>query len=283
MSEINVTSLSYVVKSCLADVGYQEGAYYMQFLQWAVNGYREMNLVGLMPTIKTVSIPINQTTMSAPLPKDYIDFIRIGVCCNGIFINFDYNDEICLTGDTLPAACCSSSQIANNISCICNAVDASQVNGQGCCNDANGFGFGGWYWGAFNGWQNYSTQNFGIGPGYYHGGYRINTQLGTIQFDSCVKAQSFTMEYKSSGFDNMGEALIPEGAIPALKEFVHWSRCRFSRGDSPNDRALLRREATDFKRRYLVLMDDFNHRQNALTKFDYLDIFRRYTFLQVKT
>ncbi len=282
MSAIQINSLGYSVKSALADLGYPESAYYEQFLHWAVKCYRELNVIGLMPTIKTVQIPINQSTMSAPLPQGYIDFIRIGVCCNGIFINFDYNDEICLQGDAVPSGCCDSSVIANNISCICSAVDASQVNGQGCCGDAGGFGFGGWGWAGWtNGAWNYSLPNFGIGAGYYHGGYRINKDLNIIQFDSCVKAQSFTMEYKSSGFDNMGDAICPEGLLGAINEYIHWQRCRFMRGDSPNDRRMLRQEAEGFKRRYLVLADDFSHRENALVKYDYLDIFRRFTFQQV--
>lgn len=286
MSSINVQSLGYVVKSALADLGLPESAYYEQFLHWAIKAYREINNIGLMPTVKTVSIPINQSTLSAPLPSNYVDFVRIGVCCNGIFINFDYNDEICLFGDNLPASCCDTSQIANNISAICNAVNSAgcgnNPNGQSCC-DSGGYGFGYWGWAGWtNGAWNYSLPNFGIGLGTYKGGYRINKQLGIIQFDSCVKAQSFTMEYISSGFDDMGNAIIPEGLIPAINEYIHWQRCRFMRGDSPNDRRLLRQEASEFKRRYLVLVDDFNHRENALTKYEYLNINRRFSFQQVK-
>lgn len=257
-------------------------AYFEQYLHYAINGYRELNLIGLMPTIKMVSLPVNQATNTAKLPDDYIDYIRIGVCCNGIFINFDYNDEICIYGETVEDMCgCNNSNITpNNISTLCNAY--GMCGGQVDCNGTYG-GFATWLWPAYvNGVFNYSQPNFGIGPGFYHGGYRINKQARTIQFDSCVNAQTVTLEYKSNGFDTMGDAVIPEDAIPALKAYVHWQSYAFEETGDLNKAYFNDRKARTYKSEFITLMDDLNHRQEALTKFDYLDVIRRYTFQQVK-
>jgi len=281
MYKDSVTSLGYVVKSVLADLNLPETTYYMTFLKWAVDGYKAMNVIGLMPTVKTVKIPINKETRSAKIPMDYVDFLRIGICCNGIFINFDYNDEICLDGINTELKCaCDSEHIGRKINEYCQAASAD-------CSDCNGGGLGlgtdTWYWGVYaNGAFDYSTPNFGIGPGFYHGGYRINKELGIIQFDSCVHADHFVMEYKSTGFDNMGDALVPYDVSLALREYVHWQRCRFTRGESPYDTRLLRSEAKQFEVQFISLMDDYTHRQNAMDKYSYLDIWRRYTFAQVK-
>lgn len=249
--------------------------FFERYLHFAIKGYREMNLLGLMPTMRTVSLPVNQATRTARLPADYIDFYRIGVCCNGTFINLVYNSEICLSPNEIPELCCDTNTIQNNISCICNAFNGQTITSENCgsCNDYGGV----WAWPTFlNGFWNYNIVNYGIGKGTYNGGYRINTDAHTIQFDSCVNAQTVTLEYKSNGFDIDGDAIVPEGAIPALNAYIHYQRCRFS--NDPMDR----RDADRWKSEFITLSDDFNHRESALTKMDYLDVIRRYTFQAVK-
>ncbi len=274
---VKVQSLGYVVNGVLADLGLPQTAYFQQFLHWTIKGYKAINLLGMMPTIKTVNIVIDQETMTAQLPLDYIDYIRIGVNCNGTFINFDYNQEIVLNNTQLPVSCCGSDEIAESISCLCNNFP------QGC-NDCNGGGFGGWWWPTWsNGFWDYSLPNFGVGPGYYHGGFRINQELKTIQFDNCVKAQNFVMEYKSTGVDINGDAVVPEDALLVLNAYVHWQRCLFFRASTPMETRWIRQEATGFQRSFITYLHDWNNRENALTKYDYLDTFRRFTFQAIKT
>jgi hypothetical protein len=273
----NVNSLAYVVNQALADVDLPSTTHFQRFLHWAIKGYKAINLLGMMPNIKTVSLVIDQETRSAQLPQDYIDYIRIGVCCNGIFINFDYNEEICLQGSNMPTSCCETNDIGNSIAQICQTFP----NG---CNDCNAGEWGTWYWPTWtNGLWDYSLPNFGIGPGSYHGGYRINSELKTIQFDNCVHAQTFVMEYISTGFDNMGNAMVPEDAIPTLNAYIHWQRCLFMRGATPMDTRWIRQEAQNFNRLFITYLDDWSHRQNSMTKFDWLDIVRRFTFQQAKS
>lgn len=276
MAEININSLGYVVNQVLMDLQQPATPYFERYLHFAIKGYRELNILGLMPTMRTVSLPVNQATRTARLPDDYVDFYRIGVCCNGTFINLVYNSEICLDPNTIPELCCDHDTIQNNISCICNAFNGQNINSTNCgsCNDFGGV----WAWPTYlNGFWNYGIVNYGIGKGTYNGGYRINKDAHTIQFDSCVNAQTVTLEYKSNGFNmTTGDFIIPEDAIPALNSYIHYQRCRFSK------ESMDRRDADRFKSEFITLADDLNHRQEALTKADILDVIRRFTFQAVK-
>lgn len=273
MASININSLGYVVNQVLMDLQQPASPYFERYLHFAIEGYREMNLMGLMPTIKVVKIPVNPATRTAKLPDDYVEFIRIGVCCNGTFINFVYNQQICLQVDSMPELCCDTSQIVNNINSLCQCYNDNNQTVDCGCNDYGGI----WAWPSYlNGYWNYGIINYGIGPGNYNGGYRIDTQHRVIRFDSCVNAQTITMEYMSNGFDHMGDAVVPEGAIPALNAYIHYKRTRFSRD------AMDKRDSDRFKSEFITLSDDFNHREEALTKQNYLDVFRRFQFQQVK-
>ena len=55
-ADLNIYSLDYVVRSCLADIDEPDSSpVYTKFLKWANDGYRRLNLAGLMPiTMKSV-------------------------------------------------------------------------------------------------------------------------------------------------------------------------------------------------------------------------------------
>lgn len=272
MAQINVNSIGYVVNQALMDLQLPFSPNYERFLHFAIKGFREMNLLGLMPTIKAVQLPVNQNTNTAQLPDDFVDYLRIGVCCNGTMINFVQNNEICLD-DALPSACCTGEDVQNDISTLCTIFNQNSGN---ACAECNPYG-GVWYWPTYlNGYWNYGIVNYGIGPGNYNGGYRVNREMNIIQFDSCVRAQTVTMEYKSNGLKPDGNIVIREEVIPALNAYIHYQRCLFSQ--DPMDK----QQARAFKSEFITLSDDVSHRLNALTKEDYLDVFRRFTFAQVK-
>lgn len=267
MDGVNVNQLGYVVNAVLMKLQLPKGRYFEKFLQLAINGYREMNLVGVMPTIKAKHIQINPLTNSADLPTDYIDYLRIGVYCNGYFINYDLNDEIALSGASSGVQCpCDSTSIETTICKIC---DSQQ-------------GFDNWYWPNLNeyGIPSPLGGNFGVGPGFYHGGYRINKELRTIQFDTCVSPTSFVLEYKSSGIGNDGNAYIPEDAIPTLIAYMDWQRnaLEYERTGKYNHRDL----STTYKREFSYRLSEFNQRLEGLNKYEYLRIFRRYCYQQVR-
>jgi hypothetical protein len=267
MAQIKIQSLGYCVYSALADLGLPTSRFFTQFLHWAVKGYRELNIIGLMPSIKYVQLPVNPATNTVLLPLDYINFIKIGVNCHNICINLDYNEELVMHSPDYALPCpCTGTQISNYVAAVCQ------------CEEPFSGGFPYWNWGgAYNGLWNYDLPNLGVGPGFYGGGYRINRELGVIQIDSCLAPKIIYMEYQSTGIDmNSGDAIIPQDAIPALNNYIHWERCRFS-----TDR-VMKADAQGFRRMYLKEKEDLEMRFGAMTKWEYIDIFRRYTFQAVK-
>lgn len=356
---IKVNSLGYVCNEVLADLNIPQAANFEQTLHFAVKGYRDMNIIGIMPTTKTIRLAVNPHTHSVKLPKDYIDYIRISAVCRSAcgyetLINLVYNDEIALHAEDTRLHC-SPQDAQKVINGICDYHDnlhgrvlnpnwqpgQSQWNsfqtgngnqwegngwgdgahssgcGCGCCGTTSGeykntqtgvwqqggdtcrplpgvfteqgcqplgwgSDFGYWGWGTFAaGVYNYSAINFGVGSGFYTGGFKINKELQVIQFDSCFNCHKLIMEYRTSGFDGSGDAFVPEDCIPALNEYIHWQRNQHGQGTLA-EQYLMQKKAKDHKQMYFAYREDINHRLNAMTDSDYLDIFRRLTFLQIK-
>jgi hypothetical protein len=189
--------------------------HFMKFFQWATNGYREMNKANVIQsTIKSVNLPLNEFN-EAILPGDYYDYIKIGLCCHGYIVNFDKNDSICLERK---APCC-----IEDIKCCMDTVN----NG-----NAYLWFFGNsWQWGYMPYQHNgqFTAGYYGRGEGFYHGGYRIDAEKGVIKFDKCVRAEHVVLEYQSSGGIEQGNAFVPDMCIEALRHYVQWQRCMFSR------------------------------------------------------
>lgn len=357
---MNIQSLGYAVNEVLADRNVPQGANFEQALHFAGWIYRDMNVVGLMPTTKSKRLLINQHTHSCKIPGDCVQIQRIAMVCVSAcgyetLINLFYNDDIALHGEDTRLHC-TNEQAGKVINGICDYHDnlhgrivnpnwqpgqsqwssaktGNQWDGDGwgatgshggcgcgCCDITSGelkntqqgvwqqgestcrpmpgafleqgcsvngmgpwgdAGFAAWGWGAFGGGvYNYSAVNYGIGPGFYRGGYRINKELNTIQFDSCFNCHKIVIEYTSNGIDSLGDALVPVDCLPAMNQGIHWKINQHGQGTLP-EKYLMRKDAKEFKQMYYALKEDIFHRLNSMTADQYLDIFRRYTFLQV--
>lgn len=257
----NIFDLNYIVKNVLAKVNKPEKNLYMRLLQFANNGFRRLNLADGMPvTMKTETLPVDQATNTAILPNDYLDYYKIGLCINGVLVNFDMNDSLCL-GSAAPASVCACSidEIASNIAQCC--------NGSG-----GGFeAFGTWYYPYYSYYHNgqFVAGAYGVGAGYRHGGYKINIPANTIQFDSCVTAPEIVLEYKSSGLTGDGNAIIEQTAIPALTAFVQMEY---------NEAIKDARWAQYYRRIWVSESAAMFKRKNALTYNEWLSLFRSMTF-----
>lgn len=351
---MKIQSLGYVANEVLMDIGKPQGANLEQIIHFGTKIYRDMNIIGIMPSTKTVRLRVNPFTHSCELPKDYIEYNRISMVCRSncgyeTLINLVYNDTIALKGEDTRLQC-TPQQMNTIINEMCGCHDDIHRHQQNPCtqgqqntswaqwqnetyNTAQQWGGNGWggcncsgecscnsdcgcggsrpnggiltfpnnspqagenccpQWGGWNTWQwggwgyggwNYDVPNFGIGPGWYPGGFRINTQLRTIQFDSCVKCDKLIMEYQSTGFDVDGDVWIPQDTISAMVAGIHWLR-NLHREGSQQERYLYRKEAKEFQQQYMALREDVVHRLNSMTLEDYLDVIRRYTFQGVHT
>lgn len=258
----NIYSLDYVVRSCLADIDEPDSSpLYTKFLKWANDGYRRLNLAGLMPiTMKSVVLDVDSATNTAELPNDYLYYLKIGLCIEGRIVNFDLADSLCLSPNEMNACPCSDEEIEQGI----NNILATGDNWTGAS----------WYFPYYQHYHNgqFVAGFYGNGAGFYHGGYKINKTTNRIQFDSFVRAPRITLEYVSSGVNSTGDAIIEQTAIPALMAYVHKQRCAFSK-----DRNEMMKYGM-YSNIFTKEARGLNTRQNALTTAEWYQLFRKFTY-----
>jgi hypothetical protein len=260
-------NLNYLADYYRLSNGIVSTQYDQQFIQWCVAGLKKMKQMGLYAEcVKAVELTIDKKNNTASLPSDYdVDsLIKMGVCKDGIFIQFDKNDYLC-TPDEIGCKCPSSTDIA--------------VNMNSCCG-GGGEGYPSWIYPIYG--QPYSfsytVNNYAIGPGFYHGGYKIDYAKRLIVFDKCITVDSCIIEYFGSITDDAGNAIISEAMEEVLINYIHYCRCRFS-----PEVGMRQREAPSAKMTWYQSVRDLNSSQQAISKFHWLDLMRRYTYQGVKS
>lgn len=180
----------------------------LKWYSWAIAGFRRLNMANILNTQKTVQLTVDEDN-AVFLPPDYVDYMKIGACVNGYIVNFDANDQICLKRDA---------------PCDCDSIT------QALTTDWTNYAYNDWCYLPFYNNGQFVSGLYGVGEGFYHGGYKIDHELGKIQFDNYVRISKILLEYQSSGgIEQNGNAYIPEYAVDALRQYVHWQRCKFSR------------------------------------------------------
>jgi hypothetical protein len=192
---------------------------YVWYLKHAINGFRKLNLHSLIgQTIKTKRIPLDPNTNIANLPPDYIDWLKVGVsykywngtCHAERIVNLDYNENMVGVGEQLPT--CTT--------CECTPENFNQVVN----NDPAQYGWQTWLYYAprVNNGQ-FTSGVYGIGQNIFRGGFIVDVPNNIIRVGSFVSnVMELVLEYKATGIDDTGDAIIPEGAIPALTAYVQW-------------------------------------------------------------
>lgn len=258
-------NLNFVVQNYRLARGIVSTQYDQTFLQHAINGLKEMKAMGLyQEAVKAVELIINKEHNTATLPEDYNadSLIRLGICRNGVFINFDKNDALCLPSEK---------------DCACPTQDEMVSQIESCCNGTFS-GYGWWVYPIYGNpysWS-YNAGNQSIGPGNYKGGYKIDYAKRLIQFDKCVTVDTCILEYFGDVVNDAGNAIVSEQMQSVLFNYIHYCVCRFS----PD--AAMRREAPMAYNTYYQKVRDLNSNQQALTKSDWLQLMRRYVYLNPK-
>jgi len=233
-------TLDYVVSVVMADIGETSTRYKQQFLNYAIQGFRRLNLAGMMPTNRTELLDINPNTMTAPLPLDYVSYNKVGLCVNGAFVNFTLNENIC-NNIQVPQSECEDCQTSI-------MTDMANV-GCGCTSGMDTW----WYYPYWYGGQ-WWDGTYGYGAGNYRGGFKVFEEQRVIAFDSYITADKVLLEYTSNGIAGAG-TIIPEGAIGTLVAWVHFQRSlhspdRTTRLDVLPYRQQFNAEFTGFRARF---------------------------------
>ena len=211
------------------------------------------------------------------LPKDYHQYLRIGFMCNGTLINLDKNDDIglqpgyagVLGGRPNP---CNSEEISKIIANCCEL-------GGGNIGSAGVPGLDNWYYpitGEPNSYS-YTMGSYAIGPGMYHGGYKILPERGIIVFDPCVPMDYIIMEYTGDILNDSGNCLVPPSVEDnmILQLWVPYIEKVFD--DKANENAI-----NAAYRRWYQAVIDCNSNIQAFNKHEWIKLIRSYCYAGTK-
>ena len=277
---INSYSLDYVVRACLADIDEPDTSpLYIKMLKWANDGYRRLNLAGLMPiTFKSSYFDVDIATNTFELPNNYMYYLKIGLCHGGHIINLVADDNICLRPFDIEACECDEQVIRDRFNYACACIDSGSLEvgdntNTGVQQDNSWFNLT-WYYPYYQHWHNgqFTAGYYGRGAGFYGNGFKVNLEANRVQLDSCLRVERVFMEYASSGLNVTGDSIVPQTALPALQAFVHKQRCAFSR-----ERIDMQQYPT-FANLFRVEQRAMNSRQQAMTASEWYNMFRNLTY-----
>ena len=256
-----IYDLWYIVASVKADIDQVDTKHDVKFMKWAIDGFRDMNEAGVLPCYKSVRLPINADG-TVDWPDDYEDYSKIGLCVNGRIINFTLNQSLCLAPPNTD--CCG--QTLPDLSAVVYSPDFVPPMASGYWN---------WQWYYLPSFHNgqFVAGMFGVGEGFSIGQFAVDAanRRFKLNFEAVAKfatQHEIVLEYKSNGGIDEGNAYIPEFAIKALRSYVHWQRCLFSK--NPADNQFMETH----RRRYQRNIKRIVAQVNGMTTTQILDIIR---------
>lgn len=234
-------NLDYIVARVQSDTGDNSTTNYQRYLQWAINGWKELNLA-IMPNIKVGYFTISDI-YTVDWPDDYIDYTLIGLVVGGEVVTLSVNPKIPLSrkkdecGEEIVDAVAS---VASGNKLFDSFLIAPHFrNGQ------------------------YVGEQYAQGGGFNRYGYfRVDHDMRRFQFQNIMPSLEIVIEYKSSGIDDMGNATVPDDATQCLVDYVHQERTRFDKRASAFDKQMaIRRYEEQFralrKRRFKFTMSEY--------------------------
>ncbi len=197
-------TLTDIVNEYLVDIGAGQSNLFGRLYNYGVGFLRKKHFdVTGFPKIIELDIDSNDT---APLPIDYVNYMRIALCTNGRLISLGQNPNICL----------------NQTYDECGNAISSQTNTNS--NNLGTFGILGRPLIADN-FRNgeFVGRLFGIGgEGNSIGEFRIDKTNAQIQFSGLLQTSSIILEYMSDVNVQNGDFEVHPFAIDALKMWIRY-------------------------------------------------------------
>jgi len=211
--------LDEVVKSLLIQQGEYTEHKYMQYLELALRGLKELSFDVLME-VKVATLPVN-TNLTVDLPCDYVNYTRIGVCKpDGRIYTLGVDEQICLSRDI---DYCGEEE-----------ANTGRLGGTWIGKYRNGESVGGVY---------------GLGGGQNANGYyRIDRENNQIALSSDVQHTEIVLEYISDGSNVNGDNVINTLSEEALRAYMYWKSIQRKRNSTGQDREMARRDWYNEKR-----------------------------------
>ncbi len=208
-----------IVKEYLAQIGDTNMGRFMKFKTIAVSGIRQwhMDVTGV-PNVVTLDV---SSTDRAPLPFDYLNYTKIGICgADGVMYPLAENNNICL--DRNFDACGNESTCESDYSL-----------GGGYAYTAPGFVNDHWRNGEMMG------RFFGIGGGQNANGYfKIDTKNGEIVLKNLLcSVHQIELEYISDITAVNGDFAVHPFMLQTLKYWIYYQALVFDRNAGESEKA----------------------------------------------
>lgn len=221
MKTYNVTD---IIKELMIEIGEVNTNNYVRYLQVAYSGLRELQM-DVSGSPKVALLQVNSIN-TAPLPSDFINYLRIGVCDQlGNISDLGLNDSICFNH--------SFDKCGNPSVNAPSQVPALQ-------------GFITMYPGYADNWRNGEMMGrfFGVGGGNnWNGNYRFDYQNNVIQFNNLpFGTTEVVLEYVADVSKIDGQYQVHPFIVECLKNWIAWKSISRNANKGLGERELAERE-----------------------------------------
>lgn len=200
-------SLDKIVRNLLMKRGYPPHQY-IKMLTYCKDGLREIAFDCPILPARYKCLTVDQTTMTAELPNDFVDKIRVSVRVGQYIVPLVEDSNL----QTIPNYN-SSFEVSP---CGDGVQEPSSQTG-------NYYGYASpyWYFANWNSWGENTGRLFG-GVAGYSDTYKINKLDNNIKLNENLDIQEVVLEYISNGMDADSATHIDAYAQMAIEQFCMW-------------------------------------------------------------
>lgn len=204
--------------------------YYMRFLKYAADGYRELHFDSLK-NIRAVKLPLTDYK-AVQLPCDFVDLLKVGVATGQYVQPFVMRNGI------------------NRL----NNLDASgnpTTYGSPTQSTSDYAAFGGWDWftNHFNDYGEATGRYFGLGVGSQRDTFKLIPERNEIQFSEDIQATEVILEYIGDGTCCDSATSIHPYAQKAIEAYADWMYKKHSKSFGLGDEQVAEREFVNQNRK----------------------------------
>lgn len=211
-----------IVRGALIDRGYTMH-WYLQFLNYAVNCYRELNF-DVLQNIKSVRLPVN-SYLAATLPTDYVDWVRVGD---------QYGQYIAPYGEKK-----NTYNRLNNFDDLGNKIPYGDVENQSGLLPSNWEGY--WYTNYINDKGEHMGRIFNNRPT-FRNSFVIIRERDEMQLDSAYYGSEIVLDYITDGTSTTASNSVHPYAVEAIKCYIFWKQKEHGRHYNAQERELSKQQ-----------------------------------------
>lgn len=227
-----------VVRSVLIEEGQYTNHKLLQYTDYAVRTLKELNF-DILQNVKAVELhPHDLNSTRYDLPRDFVNYVKIGVCANGKM---------------------SPLAKASNL-CVAEAYDECGyvANRNPSSSNISSYSIDTIYW--FDNIKNgeFVGKRFGYRGGQSNRGYyRIDREASQLVTSSVIAGNPIIIEYITDGSDDFTNLVVHSFAEEALRAGIRMRSLRSRRGIAMNEKEGARRDYYNEKRLARARMKSF--------------------------